>query len=702
MTEKNKIKKILENLPSAPGVYSMINKEGIVIYVGKAKDINKRVRQYFQKTPKSIKTSKMIENIDDIAYTVVDSELEAILLETNLIKQLQPKYNILMKDGKNYVYIKIFNEDFPRIKLVRKVEKDGAKYIGPKTSAHNVKALLSLLKKIFPYRHCDLQIESRKSGVKVKNKVIKYPCLDHFIKKCSAPCINKITKQEYAKIIKNIEDFLAGKADNLLKDLEEEMKKLAQQKKFEKAAKLRDKLIKIKEILEKQKISDPGRKDTDVINYCISRDRAYFNLFQIRDGKLINQDNFILKGAEMGEEEGIEALKAFVMQYYEIATDIPKEILLPHKIDDQKELAKWINAKVIIPKRGDKNKLLELSLSNARIYADRNKPSWQEESDDTKKALEELKEILKLKESPKRIECFDISHLSGTETVGSMIVFEKGVPNKGMYRKFRLRSVQGKPDDYKSMNEVLYRRFSKIAQEIKYQNYIFKKALKKYQNTIKPDKKEQYKDYYILEKKNGKKSSLAGYIRVISINKKVTELKNLYIEKKERGKKLGHLLIKKAIDKAKSKRVYILCKPELKDYYYQIGFEDIKKLPEELKTSENECKGKICNMPHPMVYDKNKYKKDESFSKIPDLVVVDGGKGQLKELSKVFKKLDLSIPHIALAKRLEEIYLPNSANSIILEKNNNALRLLQRARDEAHRFAISYNRKLRSKKIKQL
>ena len=671
----------------------MTDKEGKVIYIGKAKNLKKRVTQYFKKDYQhSSRTKKLLENLYNIECIGTDTELEATILELNLLKQLQPKYNVIMKDGKSFVYIKITkNEDFPRIQIVRDVKKDGAKYIGPKTAAHKVKETFKILKKIFPFRHCNLGIKEKNGKITVTKKTIKYPCIDYYIKRCAAPCINEISKENYAKIIQGIEDFLNGKEGGILKELEKQMKEFAKNKQFEKAAKTRDRIEKAKSILEKQKMEAANQDDKDIINYCISHGRAYFNLFQIRENKLIGQENFILHAAELEEDDSPEALSAFVKQYYELATNIPKTVLIPHKIENKSDF----KFKFEVPQKGIKDKLLSLSLKNAIIYADRNKPSWQKESALTEEAAQKLQKILKLKTPLKRIECYDISHLGGTDTVGSMIVFTNGAPATKMYRKFRLRTVQNKPDDYKSMEEVLLRRFGKISQIIQHKDYKFKKSRKKDQefieknNNIKLDKTNQ--QFYILEK--GKKQ--IGIITIQEHSNKITELANLWIQKKSRGHHLGYKLIKEAIKKAKSKRIYVICKKDLTEYYMLAGFEPVRKVPAELESCSKTCSKKgeaTC-----LVYDKIKSKEDDSFSRIPDLVVIDGGKGQLAVAEKVLNKLSLKIPHIALAKRLEEIHSPGKIKPIALEKNNEALQLLQRARDEAHRFAITYNKTLRKK-----
>ncbi|MBT3704857.1 excinuclease ABC subunit UvrC [Candidatus Peregrinibacteria bacterium] len=677
---KQKFSKLLKSLPGKPGVYKMLNKGGDVIYVGKAKGLKKRVNQYFQKSKdKTTKTQKLVENIENIDYTVVDTELEALILELNLIKELRPKYNVLLKDDKNYVYIKITEyEDFPRIQVVRKIDDKKATYFGPKTAKHKVDKTFKTLKKVLPFRHCNLDIEAiSDKEVHVTKKTIKYPCLDYYIKRCCAPCISNCNKKQYREIIDNVKSFLEGRHEDLVKNLRKQMATLAQSRDFEKAAKLRDRIKNIEEITERQKISDPNRKDTDIFNATTTNGKAFFNLFQIRDGKLINQENFISKAPQEDEQE---IFSSFLLQYYEKTTNIPKEVLIPVELEDASTLGKFISdqkgSKVTIlnPKRGEKNKLLNLSLKNAKIFADRNKTSWQEEGADKQKTLKELKKLLKLKEKPQRIECYDISHLSGEDTVGSMIVFEKGVPAKDMYRKFKIRTVSHKPDDYKSLEEVITRRFKKLKLEMNLKDFKFKK-----------DKKQN--QYYLQDKKK----NIVGTINALEINEKIAEISNLFVDKAYRGKKLGYVLITEAISKIKAKRIYIACKKELATYYEKIGFEEIKTIPKELEKKSNATW---------YAADKSKFKKDKSFSKIPDLIIIDGGKGQLSSAIKALKKLNLKLPTISIAKKEEEIFTPGRTTSIKLDKTNEILKLIQRSRDEAHRFAITYNKKLRQKKLK--
>jgi len=695
MGKTTKLAQTLSILPSLPGVYKMIDSEGKVIYIGKAKNLSKRVRQYFQKSKTlSERTRKMIENTDDIKYVVVDSELEALILELNLIKELRPKYNILLKDDKNFVYIKITNEDFPRIQIVRKIDDKKSTYFGPKTAKHKVEKTFKILKKIFPFRHCTLDLKELQDGkVEVTRKTIKYPCLDYYIKRCMAPCISNCTKEEYASAINNVKRFFEGKHEEILESLYEEMRKLAEKKDFEKAAKLRDRIKNVESILEKQKISDPNAIDRDIINYVIEEGRAFFNLFQIRGGKLINQENFALHAKfvdEKDEDSKKELLGAFLEQYYEKTTNVPKEILIPHEPDER-----TLDIKLVIPQRGEKSRLLELSYKNAKIFADRNRANWEEEGAGTKSVLEELKSQFNLKKPPKRIECYDISHLAGTETVGSMIVFINGVPKTQDYRKFRIRTVVDKPDDYKSLEELLTRRLAYLKDESS--EYEIKKASKKDQEIIeKMIKKEDtldnrnihYKNF-ITAKKDGK---IYGFVREKKLEES-TKISSLWVAKEARGQKLGHKLLKTLIKNSKAKRLYISCVRELKDYYESIGFTEIKSLPKDLKKDLEYFEIELV-----MAYDNTK-KEDKSFGSIPDLIIIDGGKGQLSTVEKVLKNFKLEIPLISIAKEQEEIFIPGQKESLKLDKTNKILKLIQRSRDEAHRFAISYNRNLRRKKL---
>lgn len=654
------IKEILKDIPKKPGVYQFKDKDENVLYVGKAVDLRNRVKSYFQQTDKqSLRIQKMVAQIDDIEFTIVSSELEAVILETNLIKEIRPKYNILMKDDKNYVYIKITKEDFPQISIVRQVLNDGALYFGPKSSAGKVRKTLDVLKKVFPYRHCNLFLEP--------GKTFK-PCLDYHIKRCIGPCVGNVTKEEYADIIDQVIRFLKGQTSDIIKILEIQMQDAAANKQFEKAASLRDKLTAIKDISEKQVVSSPNRLDTDAINYVTESGRVYFTLFMIRDGKLINQENFEFKtGVDKDEiNETEEILEAFIEQYYEKTTDFPKEILIPHELKNGDVLEGWISeskgakVKILIPQKGEKEKILDLAEKNAKSFATQSRIRWQNDNERRKKALEELKEKLDLSKLPRRIECFDISHISGTNQVASMVVFENGQPAKKEYKRFKIRTVEeGKPDDFAAMLEVLKRRFMylvKSTTDIKFRkkgNVLTGKLDKEVIGECKYEIFDDLDYFTDIKLKDGFSEFLLGLI-----------------------------------GKAKNNRVYIGVPAKYVNEAEKLGFQLVKKLPNEIKIKKTyKC----------LLFNKSKYKEEKGFSTKPDLIVIDGGKGQLTQGIKVQKKFDTDVKMVALAKKHEDVYAPGNKNPLPFKKDSEGLYLLQQVRDEAHRFAITYHKKLRSK-----
>ena len=675
MKSSIKLNKIIESIPNKPGVYQFIDKEGTVLYVGKAINLRKRVKSYFQQLKKhSIRIQKLVEQINDINTTVVGSELEAILLETNLIKKFRPKYNILMKDDKNFVYIKITQkEDFPRIEIVRKVLNDEALYFGPKTAAGKVKKTLNVLKKIFPYRHCNLSLKETNGEVKVTKKTMKYPCLDYHIKRCLGPCIGNCTKIEYSKIIDQIINFLRGNTSEVIENLTKQMQKAALDKKFEKAAKLRDKLHAIKEISEKQIISSPKHEDMDAITFINQFGKVFLTLFMIRDGKVINQENFILNTVDANEKdlESQEILEAFLTQYYEKTTDFPKEILVP-KSSVSEPIEEWISknagkkVKIISPQKGDKKKILDLVLNNVKNFVKQNQARWQSDNARRKKALTDIAHALNLEKNPKRIECFDISHLGGIDQVASMVVFEDGSALKKDYKRFKIKTVEeGKPDDFAAMLEVLKRRGM----------YLVKSEL----------------DVVVKVRKNFAKGFLAekkiGSAEVVNEDD-ISIIKAIKFDSK--NNKIRKDFIKALAAKAKKNRVYIECEQSMIEICTNLGFQHLKKLPSQLKQKKGY---------EYLLLNKSKYKEEKGFSIKPDLILIDGGKGQLSQGIKVLKELKLDIPLVAIAKKFEQLFVPGRKNPIIMKKDSEGLYLLQQIRDEAHRFAIEYNRKLRSKNM---
>lgn len=701
-----KIQSLLNKLPNTPGVYKFKNEEGQVLYVGKAKNLKKRVQSYFGKRKgRAVRTQKLLERTRDIEWTEVSGDLEAIVLEVNLIKELRPKYNVLMKDDKNFVYIKITkDEDYPRIKIVRKIEKDGARYFGPKTAAGKVKKTLLLLQKLFKYRSCDLCIDWKGDGkAKVTKKTIAYPCLDFHIKRCDAPCIGNISPEDYAENIRQIEFFLEGKTEEIEKILKNRMTESVEKKEFEKAALLRDKLTAIKELSEKQVVSSPEQIDMDVFAFVIEGRSAYFTLFVLRDGKLINQENFVADSGlfSTGEEAAAsELMESFLFQYYERAADIPQQVLIPVEIEEDSFLETWQQFKVLLPKQGKKHKLLELARKNAASFMKQHKARFELAKRDDKDALAELAKALGLKKEPKRIEAYDISHLGGTDTVASMVVFEGGMPKKADYRKFRIKKLEnGKVDDYKSIEEVLERRLSRMRED-----FVIRKATKGKKKVLEEMMKESWNEsnlkcdptqYYIAYA--GKQA--VGILRMKPGKNGIYEMRSLYVREKFRRLGLAKMLMRYAIEKTKPKRVYIVCREEMKGFYKNFGFTEIKKYPEEFLTNLKICEKRYEMSVAILAYEPAK-NKDASFAARPDLILIDGGKGQLSAALKVRDRYKISIPMIGLAKREEEVFLPGEKKALFLPKDSKALYLLQRVRDEAHRFAIGFQRDSRKKYLK--
>ncbi|TYP56764.1 excinuclease ABC subunit UvrC [Thermosediminibacter litoriperuensis] len=542
----------IESFPEKPGVYIMKDKNGKVIYVGKAVSLKNRVRSYF-KAGDSLpsKVSSMVSHIDDIEYIVTDSEVEALILECNLIKFYKPKYNILLKDDKQYPYIKItLNEPFPRIEVVRKIKKDGARYFGPYVDAGAMREAIDVLRKIFPVRSCKKDL----SRVPLKER----SCLNYHINRCLAPCQGNLQKGEYDELIKNVVMFLEGRQEALLNYLRQKMEQAAQALDFETAAVYRNQIQALEKLLEKQKIVSTDMVDQDVIAMTRGFDTACVMVFFVREGKLIEREPFMLKNTDGAERK--EILASFVKQFYDNASFIPKEIIVEEEIDDRDTIESWLSGKkgskvkITIPRRGEKKQLAELVAENARAYLEQRESAEERERIRNIKAMEELKICFGLRDIPRRIEAFDISNIQGYESVASMVVFEDGMPKKEDYRKFRIKTVEG-PNDFESIKEAVSRRF---------------------------------------------KRGLEGH---------------------------------------------------------------------------------------------------EKFRDFPDLLVIDGGKGQLRYAREALRELNLDyIPTIGLAKEFEHIFIEGKDEPIILPCDSHALQLLQRVRDEAHRFALAYHRKLRTRR----
>ena len=557
----------LKATPARSGVYLMRDKAGQVLYVGKASSLRNRLRTYFSSAahlPPKIRT--MVSKVADFDVILTESEQEAVILECNLIKRHKPAYNARLKDDKSYPFIKIdLAEDFPQVYITRRVAKDGARYFGPFASAGSVRRTLALLKKLFPYRSCTKTI----TGTDPR------PCLDFHINRCAGPCIGAVDKGQYKDIIDQVILFMEGKTDRVVKGIARRMHEAADELQFERAAALRDQLKAIESVHEGQKVLHLTSENLDVIAVAPSLGEAWVEVFFIRQGKLIGRDNFIMEGTQDDEPDKI--VTAFVKQFYDSNPYVPPRILVHHTLEDQDAIAEWLREKrqgpveIHVPQRGEKRKLVQMVAENAVQGLEQLRVKHAD-STDLDAAMAELQEALSLPRLPRRIECYDISNIQGTNPVGSMVVFENARDKRSDYRRFKIKTVEG-IDDYLMMREVLSRRFRRLA-----------------------------------------------------------------------------------------------------------------KAPEEPSSNGN---GSV----------QSSSSKEKAWGTVPDLVLIDGGKGHLGAALQVFLELGIdSVPLASIAKENEEIFVPHDPEPIVLPRSSQALFLLQRARDEAHRFAVTFHRQRRSKR----
>jgi len=447
--------KQLKALPAKPGVYLFKDKEGKVIYVGKAANLNSRVRSYFGAPSNlSTKIQRLVAKIQDFEFVVTNSEQEALILECNMIKKYTPRYNARLKDNKTFPYLKIdINEDWPSVYVTRRVQKDGARYFGPFASAGSVRKTLRLIEKIFPFRSCSKRIEGKD----------RRPCLDYYIRRCLGPCIGAVEKQEYHDVINEVILFLQGKQELILRELNAKMKTAARQLQFEKAALLRDQINAIEEVIEGQRIAITLQGEKDVIGLAQNEKQAYVELLFIRNNKLIGQDHFIMEGIQGDSPSQI--MTSFVKQYYASASYVPSLILLQHSVDEPAVLSEWLGrqrggkVELQVPKRGAKKKLVDTATENA-VRGWELVQAKEMKVETISSALRELKTRLRLPKMPRRIECYDVSNIQGALAVGSMVVLEKGWPKPAHYRRFRIKTVAG-VDDYAMIQETLRRRFKR-------------------------------------------------------------------------------------------------------------------------------------------------------------------------------------------------------------------------------------------------
>ncbi len=583
-----KIQSVLNSLPHKPGIYLMKDAQGTILYVGKAISLFNRVRSYFQESSVlSPKNRSMVAKVEDIEFLVVKNEVEALVLESNYIKQYRPKYNVLLRDDKSYPYIKVsLTEDFPRVYRVRSFQRDGNRYFGPYTNSGAVDSTLDLLNKLFAFRTCRYDASAwapPRSGEPPsgwKQKLLPRPCTQYYIHRCIAPCVAYATREEYDTVIQQVILFLEGKHDEVVKTLQEQMQTAAENLNFEEAARIRDRIKAVERILEKQRIiHTEGQDDQDVIALASSEDETSALVFFFRNGKLVGREFFILQGTR--DSSSGEVMSSFIQQFYESSPHVPAEVIVEAEPDDKVVVQSWLKEKrggavsISVPKRGEKVRLIEMVKQNAQEVLEQQRIKWLTDSQKTQLALEELQEALNLAAPPQRIECYDISNTQGTNSVGAMVVFEAGRPKSSEYRRFKIKTVEG-PNDFASHQEMLRRRFRRQSS-----------------NNSESDGP--------LEENEG---------------------------------------------------------------------ENTLQMEQEVPLQHEWA--------------------------IPDLIIIDGGKGQLSAAMEVLQELHIDIPTVGLAKENEEIFIPGSPDPIILPRSSQGLYMVQRIRDEAHRFGITYHRKLRS------
>ena len=544
----------LENLPAAPGVYQHKDRTGKVLYVGKAKNLRNRVRQYFQKS-RSLgpRIEQMLTRATDIEIIVTDSEVEALILEANLIKKYRPRYNVSLKDDKSYPYIVITGEPYPRVFITRQIRRDGSRYFGPYTDVKNVRSALKAIRDIFMIRSCNFLIDADSIGKK-KFKV----CLDYHIKKCEGPCEGLVSQEKYNAMIDQVASLLRGRTGSLIRTLRAEMDRHAAARRYEEAALIRDRIKGLEAYSERQKAVDLDAKDRDIMAFAADGDDACGVIFKLRDGKMVGRQHYYLGNVE-GKPDA-EILETLLQQYYLDAEDIPSEVVIQTPLEDAEAITRWLGERrgesvaLNVPEEGEEAKLVRLTRSNAKFLLEELKIQKMKRADYIPHPLVALQKDLRLERVPRRIECFDNSNIQGSDPVASMVVFVDGKPRTSEYRKFKIQSVAG-PDDFASMREIIERRYTRVLEE---------------------------------------------------------------------------------------------------------------------------------------------------QGELPDLIVVDGGKGQLSSAVEVLQKLGLGSQQvIGLAKRLEEVFLPGRSEPELIPKTSSGLRLLQQVRDEAHRFAITYHRALRSRRTLQ-
>lgn len=712
------IRKRIARVPREPGVYRWLDAEGNVLYVGKAKNLKNRMQTYVQNSQKHSPWAEiMVRQIADFDVTIVQSELEAFMLESNLIKELKPKYNIMLKDDKGYVYVRIAVQDaYPNVEVVRRMKDDRARYFGPFLGARDTYQTLDMLDSILKFRACKKSIEklNRAPGTAVATAV---PCLEYQIGRCCGLCIGNVSEDAYRARIREVERFFRGHFGSVKKKAEEQMRLAAREQKFERAARIRDVLGFIDDLEKRQIVSDTTGANADIFAIALSHGKIQVVLLRQRDGKLIGQVSFALRAPQA--YSAAEAMAQFLPQYYADTQDIPDIILVRDDLPECELLEAWFREKrgqtvrILVPERGKKSKLLEMAERNAEENVRQMFAAWEAEVQKAEGALLELQQLLGLPSPPKRIEGFDISHLGGTATVGSMVVFINGKPKREHYRSFNMQTVrEGAIDDYASLAETLKRRLKYLTDHLrvmtdrlKREGIAIGKALKADQNILEQlintkhslsNQTVDYRDCTIAREKAG----IIGFARLVEHPGKILAIESVWVKREHRGQKLGQLLVRTMLSKLKKGKVYVLLDPlpAPEEYYAEMGFRHVQNPPKVLLEKAKKFHAEHPGHPEAVVFmfEVAKHKADESFADRPDLLLIDGGKGQLSATVAVLKELQLTIPVAGLAKREEEIFIPDRRDPLIVAEGSQARFLLQRIRDEAHRFA-NFKRETRLK-----
>lgn len=563
----------IRSLPLKPGVYIFRDAQGEPLYIGKAINLRQRVRSYFHGRSQSIKIRRLMEQAQDLDYVITDSELEALLLECNLIKKHRPKYNVRLRDDKHYPYIKVdLTDPWPRVYITRKAERDGARYFGPYTDSTSVRRTLDLLNKLFPYRSCTMAITGDAPR----------PCLDYHIRRCLGPCISAVSQEEYRQVIDQVCLFLEGKHELILRDLRQRMDEAAERLEFERAGWLRDQIRAVEKVAERQKIISTRMEDQDVVAFARANGEACVEVFFIRSGKVMGREHFLLEGTQ--DEDGRAILTQFITQFYDKAPYVPPEILIGHELERMEIVEQWLQEKrgdrvsIRVPRRGPKRQLLDEVAANAAEALAQMRQRWMANRQKASAAVNELADVLQLDEPPRRIECYDVSNVQGTAVVGAMVVFEDGQPSPGQYRRFQIKAVEGQ-NDVAALQEMLRRRFRR---------------------------------------------ALAAGVPPVPGDTVALELAP------------GEHVARRSGD---------------------------------------------------------------GWAAWPDLIIIDGGRGQLNAALDVLRDLGLKhLPVIALAKPREEVYTPEHPDPLVPPRGSAALFLLQRIRDETHRCAVTYHRRVRRRR----